>query len=183
MIVFFLILISIVSGMIGALIQTFLSKKTIKKKKPLPIKDEEINFELVMEEWKITIQTQMHFNDLIIKFRSIVISVYVTGMGLIYGFSDILKANEYLQVAVSLAMVFWVSCFLLDYFYYQQLLLGAVSHSHKFDDNKLFQEKGLFGLTREISNGVAKWRTKIFIWLFYLLPMLVVLYFMFLNFL
>lgn len=91
------------------------------------------------DEWKTTIETQMHFNDLIIKFRSVVLSVFLTGLGVVYGFSDKLGENNNLYFILVLAFVFWICCFVLDYFYYQKLLLGAVKHADKFDDNEYFQ--------------------------------------------
>ena len=57
------------------------------------IEYKECDLELLKEEWKVTIQTQMHFNDLIMKYRSIILSVFITSLGVIYGISEKLKPD------------------------------------------------------------------------------------------
>ena len=115
----------------------------------------------------------MHFNDLIIKFRSIVLSVFFTGLAVIYGYSDKLTDKDKLSFILTLAFVFWICCFLLHYFYYQKLLLGAVKHAEKFDENEFFKKRGLFGLTKRISFEISSFLTKSLIWMFYILPLFV----------
>jgi|AntDeeMinimDraft_4_1070355.scaffolds.fasta_scaffold04284_2 hypothetical protein len=174
------IIIGIICLLIGALLQSFYTAwKTKKDKKGLEIEQggeiecEECDMEYLKEEWKTTIEIQMHFNDLIIRFRSIVLSVFLTGLGVVYGFSEKFGTDKNLLFVLILALVFWVCCFLLDNFYYQKLLIGAVKHAKKFDDNKFFRKKGLFGLTKRISLEVSDFRSKLLIWTFYLLPMII----------
>lgn len=119
-------IIGIICLLIGALLQSFYTTwKTKKAKKELEIEQdceiecEECDMEYLKEEWKTTIETQMHFNDLIIKFRSVVLSVFLTGLGVVYGFSEKLKTDKNLDFVLIIAFVFWICCFLLDYFYYQ----------------------------------------------------------------
>jgi hypothetical protein len=131
--------------------------------------------EACMEEWKVTVNTQMHFNDLIIKFRSIVLSVFIAGIGLIF---NAYKSREIVEgeliVMVAMALVFWLACFLLDYGYYHQLLIGAVRHAQKFDDNEHFRKAGHFGLTKRIALNVGVVQTKVVLWCFYMLPIVAV---------
>lgn len=165
--------------LVGALTQGFYTEWKNKRKKEDEIEEnskiecEECDMEYLKEEWKTTIETQMHFNDLIIKFRSVVLSVFITGLGVVYGFSDKLSINDNLYFVLILAFVFWICCFILDYFYYQKLLLGAVKHAKKFDENEFFKKKGLFGLTKRISYEISGFLTKTLIWLFYLIPLIV----------
>ena len=37
--------------------------------------------EIYQKEWEINIQTQMHFNELIIKFRSVMLTAFITLFG------------------------------------------------------------------------------------------------------
>jgi len=167
--------------LIGALAQGFYSERKNKRKEKeenkieenRKIEYEECDLVYLKEEWKTTIETQMHFNDLIIKFRSVVLSVFLTGLGVVYGFSDKLNNNDSLYFVLILAFVFWICCFVLDYFYYQKLLLGAVKHAKKFDENEFFKKKGLFGLTKRISFEISGFLTKTLIRVFYLLPLVV----------
>ncbi len=173
-------IIGIICLLVGALLQSFYTAwKTKKAEKELEIEQdgeiecEECDMEYLKEEWKTTIETQMHFNDLIIRFRSVVLSVFLTGLGVVYGFSEKLSTDKNLSFVLILAFVFWICCFLLDYFYYQKLLIGAVKHAKKFDENKFFRKKGLFGLTKRISFEVSDFISKLLIWTFYILPLII----------
>lgn len=142
-------IIGIIFFLLGAIVQSVYSVwESKRKREELKIeKEEEIEFKKIdidylKEEWKTTIETQMHFNDLIIKFRSIVLSVFITGLGIAFSFSDKFSATADLYFLLTLALAFWICCFLLDYFYYQKLLLGAVRHANKFDNNDISKEKG-----------------------------------------
>jgi hypothetical protein len=126
---------------------------------------------LLSDEWRTTIQMQMKFNDLIIRFRAIVLSVFVISVGvLFYGHCMDEVSGTDLIVMLAMLLVFWIACLLLDFGYYHQLLLGAVRHAKKFDENKYFRDKGLFGLTERINMEIGLLRTKVIMWLFYLLP-------------
>lgn len=140
------------------------------------IECEECDMDSLTKEWEVTIQTQMHFNDLIIKFRSIVLSVFIASLGFIYGFTKQLGlTNSDFILLMILAFVFWICSFLLDYFYYHKLLMGSVNHAKKFDENHFFIKKGLFGLSKRISYEIEPIAAKLLIWLFYLIPIVGVL--------
>ncbi len=169
-------------GFFGALAQDFVKGYRRRRAERERISQEldeidcpECDPESCLEEWKTTITTQMHFNDLIIKFRSIVLSVFIAGLGLIF---NAYKNKEIfgleLMVLVSMALVFWIACFILDYFYYHQLLLGAVRHAKKFDDNEHFRKVGMYGLTKRVGLAVGLFQSKLVIWCFYLLPTMAV---------
>ena len=174
-------IIGLICLLVGAVVQGFYTEwKTRQKKKTSDeiaenrnIECEECDMEHLKDEWKTTIDTQMHFNDLIIKFRSVVLSVFLTGLGVVFGLSKKMGSNDNLYFILTIAFVFWICCFLLDYFYYQKLLLGAVKHAEKFDENEFFQKKGLFGLTKSISFEISGLLSKSLIWIFYILPLVV----------
>jgi hypothetical protein len=89
---------------------------------------------LILEEWKTVIQTQMHFNDMIMKMRTTGISVVLAVFGaaayslqynkLYLTISGYSFHASVLIIAFGLGML--VGVFSLDYFYYYKMLLGAV---------------------------------------------------------
>lgn len=141
---FLLIVVSLIVGaFIGIIIQVIYNKNKKEKDELIKRIDEsfkKIKFNdcdnnILLREWEKSIDTQMHFNDLIIRFRSIILSVFIAGLGFIYGISKqipLVKKDTY--ILIGLALVFWICCFILDYFYYHKLLLGAVNHAKKFDE-------------------------------------------------
>ena len=174
-------IIGLICFLVGALVQglytEWKTKRKIKTSDKITenrnIEYEKCDMEHLKDEWKTTIETQMHFNDLIIKFRSVVLSVFLTGLGVVFGLSKEMDSNGNLCFILTIAFVFWFCCFLLDYFYYQKLLLGAVKHAEKFDENEFFRKKGLFGLTKSISFEISGLLSKALIFIFYILPLMV----------
>lgn len=136
----------------------------------------EIIINLLFQEWKTTIETQMHFNDLILRFRSIVLSVFIAGLGVIYGLGDFLINNSIkLDCVYILPIVFWFSCFIIDFFYYQKLLNGSVEHVNKFEKMSFFKENKLLGLTTSISNKISNIKSNFLIFLFYAIPLFTII--------
>jgi hypothetical protein len=124
-----------------------------------------------MEEWQTVIQTQMHFNDLIIKFRSIALTTFVTFAGGAIALENLLSLKwPDVLVILLLPCGFWFSCFLLDYYYYHRLLLGAVAQAGKFDKWDFANADGHFGLTKCISAHIKKPRSNVLVKVFYLIP-------------
>src|SRR5438128_593525 len=90
---------------------------------------------LVLEEWKTVIDTQMHFNDMIIRMRTAGVSVVIA----VYGAAALALGqypNRFLKLAgvpfhvaapiIAFGLLLLASIFVLDYCYYFRLLLGAV---------------------------------------------------------
>lgn len=153
-----------------------MEKNNIELKDNLYIECEECDMEYLKEEWKVTIQTQMHFNDLIMRYRSIILSVFITSLGVIYGISEKLKIeSKEFGIYLMLASIFWICCFFLDFFYYNKLLLGAVEHAKKFDNNSYFKNKGLFGLTDRIASKAPASISNFLIISFYSIPAIAVI--------
>jgi hypothetical protein len=134
--------------------------------------DEDKNMLTVYQtEWKTIIQTQMHFNDLIIRFRSIVLTAFIT----LIGASVALNSAEHInktQALIMLAIVaiLWLTAFVMDFGYYHRLLLGSVHQALKFDNSEIGKQYGLFGLTSCISRIVHPPTSKIMVCLFYGIP-------------
>jgi len=148
-------------------------------------KENEITIEetkIILEEWKTVINTQMHFNEMIIRARTMGVSVVMA----VYG-AAALAFGQYpekfirlsgSQYHVSAAIILFGICLLLvifsmDIFYYYRLLLGAVERGEQID--RAFQKRNiegttLFGMTTLISNKVSKCRATFLIVIFYLIP-------------
>jgi len=134
---------------------------------------------LVLEEWKTVIETQMHFNDMIMRLRT-------TGISIVLAFFGAASISlQYAQLCLTICsfsfhaavliiasgLVLLISIFVLDYGYYYKMLLGAVERGCQID--KAFKEKpldgiDLFGMSTEIRKAVGKpHRSKYYVWAFY----------------
>ena len=87
----------------------------------------------IMEEWKMIIQTQMHFNDLLMKVRTATLSIVLTIFGAA-GYSILTKETFLLTlngitfhpsiIIISSGIVILISMFIIDYRYYYKMLVG-----------------------------------------------------------
>jgi len=137
---------------------------------------------LVLSEWKTVIATQMHFNELIIRARTTGVSVV---MG-VYGAAALAIGQyprQYLdlrgfKVHVAAAIIVFgllllASIFVLDFFYYYRMLIGAVRRGEEIDDaysDRVVDGSKLFGMTRLISKEVSRCRAILCLIGFYLCP-------------
>lgn len=138
----------------------------------------------IIEEWKVVIQTQMHFNDLIMKVRTATLSVVLAVFGAAgYSFStdevSPLTINDMTfhpsALIVGSGIFILVAVFVVDYGYYYKMLIGAVTRGYQFD--KEFQElqakfgRRYFGMSSTIRDSIGKTgRSKYFVMSFYLIP-------------
>jgi hypothetical protein len=138
----------------------------------------EDTFKYELELWKVAIDTQMHFNELLIKMRTTVISIILATFGAsaialkdMNWFVNIL-GSEFRVSAVILAIgiVFLFVQFLIDATYYFRLLLGAVDYTEYID--KKYKNNDLFGLTSCISKKVPRWGAWLTLICYYWIPIL-----------
>jgi hypothetical protein len=134
---------------------------------------------LILEEWKIVIQTQMHFNDMIMKMRTTGVSIVLAVFGAAaYSLQyDKLMLTicghsfhaSVLVILFGLGML--IGVFGLDYFYYYKMLLGAVKRGDEIDEaykNRRVDNTKIFGMTTMIHEAIGKrGKSRYFIWLFY----------------
>ncbi len=137
--------------------------------------------DLLLHEWKQVTDMQMHFNDMIIRMRTLAVSVVISVFGAagfaIGQFEDrfIRIAGEEVHVAaivIAFGLVLWLTIFTIDYGYYYKLLIGAVRRGWQIDDAfrtvKLFDGVHLFGAARVISEAIGPTgASKYFVWVFY----------------
>lgn len=140
---------------------------------------ERMNF--LMEEWKQVTGMQMHFNDMIIRMRTLAVSVVISVFGAAgfaigqYEHRFIRFAGEDVHVAaivIAFGLILWLTIFTVDYGYYYKLLVGAVRRGWQIDDAfrtvKLFDGMHLFGAARVISEAIGPTgASKYFVWTFY----------------
>jgi hypothetical protein len=137
---------------------------------------------LILEEWKVVIETQMHFNQMLMQMRTAAISIALAVFGaaaysLQYNKLFLTLGTYHFHAAViimlfGLGMLVSVSC--LDYFYYFKMLLGAVKRGYQIDEafkNKIDGYK-VFGMTTMIRDSVGDpvgktRRSAMLIWAFY----------------
>jgi hypothetical protein len=135
----------------------------------------------IVDEWKKTIDVQMHFNDLIIRNRQIVLTAVLTVFGAAafsLQFPNLILHVTLLKFHAGAAIILFglgllLSMFFLDYFYYFRLLLGAVDRGQEIE--KLLQARSsaqLGGLTLAISKAVIRKRAQRSLFWFYVIPLL-----------
>jgi len=137
------------------------------------------DIKLILEEWKTVIQTQMHFNELLMKMRTTAVSIVLAVFGAAaYSLQYerlFLRVNDYsfhasvFIIASGLGMLAGV--FGLDYFYYYKMLLGAVKRGDEIDEaykNRRVDNRKIFGMTTMIHDAIGKrGKSKQPIWAFY----------------
>jgi len=140
---------------------------------------------LVLQEWQIVIRTQMHFNEIIMRARSIMMSATIAIWGAaaysLQFTALILRVGEMsFHAAAPLILIgigVLVGVFAVDYFYYYKMLIGAVKRSYEIDE--AFREKKvagvrIFGMSTMIRDSIGKpGRSKFYVAMFYTVPLIV----------
>jgi len=141
--------------------------------------------QFLIQEWKTVIETQIHFNEMIIRARTTGVSVVMA----VYG-AAALSIGQYpgkvinifgSQFHVSAAIILFgisllAGIFCMDYFYYYRLLLGAVERGEEIDkayEGFTVGSTRLFGLTTKISNKVSRPRATTCLIIFYGIPLII----------
>ncbi|MFC1755757.1 hypothetical protein ACFL96_20600 [Thermoproteota archaeon] len=139
-------------------------------------KEDKKELDHIISVWKVAINTQMHFNDLLIKMRTTVISIILAVFGAsVIALKDINFKFEIFDckvhasvVILGIGCVFLFTQFILDFFYYFKLLLGAVDFTEKMDRD--YSEYKLFGLTSMISKRISHHCAGVVLFLCYAIP-------------
>ena len=141
-----------------------------------------------VQRWRAVIDTQMHFNDMLMRTRSIGLSMVIA----VYG-AAIVSAGQFpdssvtfvelrLHVAVGIfavGMLLLLSLFLLDRFYYYRMLLAVVEHTEEIERESGSPEQPIeLRLTQRISASVSRRMAKFVLLVFYAVPFLVGLAFL-----
>lgn len=146
-------------------------------KKELPQLDKEV-LAHDMEIWKVAIDTQMHFNDLLIKMRTTVISIILA----VFGAAAIAlneKPTWFIQcfcwkihvsaIVLILGLIFLLVQFIIDRCYYFEMLLGAVKFARQIDER--YENSNMkFGLTNKICRQISEPAAILVLWAYYGIP-------------
>lgn len=144
---------------------------------------------LILDEWKTVIETQMHFNEMIMTMRttsvSVVLAVFsAAAYSLQFNmFINIGIKNVHVAFFIVLFGIFMhIGIFVIDYFYYYKMLLGAVERGYQIDNlytDKIIDGTRMFGMTTLIRDKIGTPnRAKYFVWVFYFIIIFVGLIFL-----
>ena len=84
--------------------------------------------------WEKVVDVQMHFNDLCLKVRNVAISI----LGVLLGAAAIsfrYAGGAQASVFIFVAIVVWLAFYLMDRYWYHELLKGAVHHGQEIEKN------------------------------------------------
>ncbi len=129
---------------------------------------EEKNLELLKVQisiWEKVVDVQMHFNDLCLRIRSFSISILGVLLGaaaIAYRFAGHISIFDYkiptASIFIAISVVVWLAFYLMDRFWYHELLKGAVHHAQKIEETlkKFTPEIELANSIREQSHKSLK---------------------------
>lgn len=128
--------------------------------------------------WKVALETQMHFNELLIRSRTTVVTVAMAVIGATLiafretniTFNICTKEVHIGIVILCIGIGFLCTQFIIDYFYYFKLLLGAVEFTTKLD--RKYEEEGMFGLTTCINKSISQKKAGQILFAYYLIPII-----------
>ncbi|HJY78067.1 MAG TPA: hypothetical protein VKE95_15630 [Burkholderiales bacterium] len=141
-----------------------------------------------VQRWRAVIDTQMHFNDMLMRTRSIGLSMVIA----VYG-AAIVSAGQYpdstvtffayrLHVGVGIffvGMLLLVSLFLLDRCYYFRMLIATVELAEEIErESGSAMQPIELKLTQHVSASVSRRTASLVLWLFYAVPFLIGLLFL-----
>ena len=142
----------------------------------------------IVQRWRGVIDTQMHFNDMLMRTRSIGLSMVIA----VYG-AAIVSAGQFpdssvtfvqlrLHVAVGIfavGMLLLLSLFLLDRLYYFPMLIAAVELGEEIERESGCAAQPIeLKLTQRVSASVSRRTAKFVLLLFYAVPFVVGLAFL-----
>ena len=89
-----------------------------------PTDENQVRF--MIDAWKTTVETQMHFNTIEMQIRGLAVTVLTTALG-----AAVLMHNQTPQAdwMVFAGLVSWLAFYLMDRWWYHRLLKGAVSNA------------------------------------------------------
>lgn len=90
--------------------------------------------------WEKVIDVQMHFNDLCLRIRSFAISILGVLLGsaaIAYRFAGHVEIFSHkvptATIFIAISIIAWLAFYLMDRYWYHELLKGAVHHAQKIE--------------------------------------------------
>jgi len=134
----------------------------------------------LVHRWRAAIDTQMHFNDMLIRTRtagmSIVVAVFGGAALTVEKFPQHVELFFGIDVHLAGVVMFFgllllFSLFVLDYFYYYRMLIAAVERTEELEaESRRPGTPIAFDLTGPISRKVSRTRATLVLWVFYGVP-------------
>lgn len=142
---------------------------------PITSLESSTNFEehsFLQKQWVAALETQMHFNDMIMKMRTLAFTVVSSIFGaaaIVFGqypnrvVTDPLpwiSGDVHIAALVAFAGIALLAAFyLLDYFYYFRLLIGSVQGTYQFDSKYAnvvtLSGATVYGMSTQISAAIG----------------------------
>ncbi len=92
--------------------------------------------------WEKVVDVQMHFNDLCLRIRNFAISILGVLLGaaaIAYRFAGHINIFSYkiptASIFIAISIVVWLAFYLMDRYWYHELLKGAVHHAQKIEES------------------------------------------------
>lgn len=133
-----------------------------------------------VQRWRTVIDTQMHFNDMLMRTRSagvsIVIAVFGAAAVALAQYPDRLivlpgTAIHCPAIVIAFGLSLLGTLFVLDYFYFYPMLLAVVRHGEEIEaESRSPKSPVVFDLTCRISNCMPRRRASIVLMMFYGIP-------------
>jgi hypothetical protein len=137
----------------------------------------------LLEQWKTAVNAQMHFNDMLMRTRSlaatVVIGVFGAAAALVGQYPTRIitvccRSVHISVVVIAFGLVLLVCAFLLDYLYYYRLLLAAVERGEALErELSTLVPAGLsptFSLALYLSEKVSRRHAQAILMFFYGIP-------------
>ena len=142
----------------------------------------------LVNRWRACIDTQMHFNDMLLRTRaaamSIVIAVFGGAAVALERFPQNLMLFPGVGVPMAAIVMFFgllllFSVFVLDFFYYYRMLIAVVERTEEVEKESRNTGTHIdLSLTGAISNRVTRTHAGLVLWVFYGVPFFIGLAFM-----
>jgi hypothetical protein len=133
-----------------------------------------------VQRWRGFIDTQMHFNSMLMQARSIGVSIVIAvfgaaAVGLARAPDNVDRMVSTIQitaVVIVFGLLLLVAVFVLDYFYYYPMLVAAVRRTEELERASCQPNAPIeFDLSSSISAGVSVRRATVVLWVFYGIPL------------
>jgi hypothetical protein len=134
----------------------------------------------ILEQWKTIVGIQMHFNDMIIRARTlgltVVVAVYGAAVASIGQFPkqylSILGRELHISIiGFLLGFILLISVFIIDRCYYYELLIGSVEKAEELENLlnpiEINGKKEIAGITHYLTKKVGRGKANIIIFIFY----------------
>jgi hypothetical protein len=134
----------------------------------------------LIDQWKTIVGIQMHFNDMIIRMRTLGVTVVVAVYGAAAAsigqypkqYISIFGKELHISIiGVLLGLLLLISVFIIDRFYYYELLIGSVERAEELENLltpiEIKGKKEVAGITQYLTKKVGRGRANIIILVFY----------------